>query len=359
MNESELLKIAEQLPKTELHLHLDGSLTEGFCKRKAEELGISLSTIDGSVGKWARSRKRTSMKGSLSIFDFFNQFLQTKENLTQAVIELVEELKAFNVVYAEIRFCPWLHSLKGLTYSEICETVVKAFQSTGFPGGIIVCGLRQDDPKLVEAMFDIGLEYGALGLDIAGNEQDYQFSRHEDQIKKVSQKGNLTLHSGEWPGSLESVRDALDFGASRLGHGCEIVKDETLMEQAKKQGICIECCPISNVGSGKISSFEEHPIKQMLAYGLDVCLNSDNLLLSGGTETGPSNPNTNIVKMLATGIGLEELERMTICSVNHVFNEDIDKEELKKRIQQGYKNVKAKLGHKDGPSTDFGNGICT
>jgi len=283
------------------------------------------------------------MKGSLSIFDFFNQFLQTEENLREAVVELVDELRAFNVVYAEIRFCPYLHTLKGLTSMQVCNIVVDAFESTGFPGGVIVCGLRQNDPKLVETMFNVGLKCHAIGFDIAGNEQDYRFLRHQAQIKRVSGKGNLTLHAGEWPGTLDSIRDAINFGARRLGHGCEIVKDEQLMERARKGKICIECCPIANVGGLKVPSFKEHPIKQMLSYGLDVCLNSDNLLLSGSVETGPSNPNTAIVKMLEAGVGLEELERMTLCSLDHVFSTKIDKAELRNKIIGGYAQVKASL----------------
>jgi len=283
------------------------------------------------------------MKGSLSIFDFFNQFLQTEENLKQAVVELVDDLRSFNVVYAEIRFCPHLHTLKGLTNIQVCSAVVDAFESTRLPGGIIVCGLRQNDPKQVEMMFDVGLKCGAIGFDIAGNEQDYRYVRHQAQIERVSGKGNVTLHAGEWPGRLESVREAINFGARRLGHGCEIVKDEKLMERAKKEKICIECCPIANVGGGKVPSFKEHPIKQMLSYGLDVCLNSDNLLLSGSVETGPSNPNTNIVKMLEVGVGLKELERMTLCSLDHVFRTKIDKAKLRSDISKGYARVRESL----------------
>merc|ERR1719245_1401929 len=109
------------------------------------------------------------MKGSLSIFDYFNQFLQTEKNLAESVTQLVEQLRDYNVVYAEIRFCPWLHTLKGLTDAQVTKAVVEAFKKTGMPGGIIVCGLRQDDPEKVQAMLDVALAHGAVGFDIAGN----------------------------------------------------------------------------------------------------------------------------------------------------------------------------------------------
>jgi len=347
------LQIIQELPKTELHLHLDGSLPEEFCKRKAKELGFEIPTIDGSVRKWIRNRRRRTMKESLSIFDYFNQFLQTKQNLTEGTVALVEQLRTYNVVYAEIRFCPFLHTLQGLTEREVCKIVIDAFKSTKLPGGIIVCGLRQHEPKKVQETLDVALECGAIGFDIAGNEQDYHLTRHETTLKEAAAKGNLTLHAGERRGCVSSIKDAMDLGARRIGHGCEIVKDQELMKRALKERICIESCPIANIGSKM--TLQEHPIKKMFDYGLDVCLSSDNLLLAG--STGPSNPNSNHARMLEIDFSLDDLEQMTLRSIDHAFCINIDKESLKKQISDGYSA--AKLAHGTSSGADGATGTPT
>jgi len=288
------------------------------------------------------------MKDSLSIFDIFNELLQTKEHLEEATITLVEELRSYNVIYAEIKCCPYLHTKRGLTSNEVCTILIKALKSTGLPGGIIVCGLRQDEPDKVMEMLDVALKCGAIGFDIAGNEQDFKLTRHEKVLEKARAQGmNITLHAGEntrggeyW--SFYSIVDAIDLGATRLGHITSIKKDPNYPKTLKRiinKKICIEACPIANVGS-KIT-FKEHPINDMknfIGEGLAVCLSSDNLLLAG--STGPSNPQTNLERLWELGFTLDNLEKMALCSIDHAFSRDIDKKSLKKQIRDGYSKAK-------------------
>jgi len=313
-------KIIQRMPKVELHLHLDGSLSPAFVEKHARSLGISLPVPPSELSDFSRRRDRKTMGTSLKIFDFFLQFLQTKESLEEATLDLCNRLVEYNVKYAEIRFCPALHCKRGLTSREALDAVCSGFQKGPLPGGIIVCGLRSMGSEHSLEMVRIASEGGALAFDLAGNEQDFPLSLHEsalDLCKKLDLP--ITVHAGEWPGSIENVRYALSKGVQRIGHGCELALDEDLMRLARDANVCVECCPIANVGGNK-ATFKEHPIIRLYKFGVPVSLSSDNLTVSGNLSTGPSNPNTNIQKFFDyMPLTMSDLQTFTISSLEHIF----------------------------------------
>ena len=105
-----LAQRVRQLPKVELHLHLDGSMPGRLIADIAKARGIRLPCAPGELSAWARKRDRSSMASSLKVFDFMNQFLQTEYELEAAANEVCNTLAAEGVVHAEIRFCPALHT---------------------------------------------------------------------------------------------------------------------------------------------------------------------------------------------------------------------------------------------------------
>lgn len=108
----------------------------------------------------------------------------------------------------------------------------------------------------------------------------------------------MTLHAGEWPGSLENVREAVHWGVARIGHGLALAEDADLMQRVADEGITVECCPSANVGGGKVgpqhrpalagqsltptpraacqpqvASFAQHPLPTFLEAGINVTVN--------------------------------------------------------------------------------------
>jgi adenosine deaminase len=218
-----LQEIARQLPKSELHLHLDGSLTEDFILRKSRQYNLAVPfDSPASVRQYlhemkANHRKECLARGKLNNaeknqnwphFDFMNQFLQTTEDLSEATEDLCRQLQAQGVWLAEIRFCPTLHTLKGLTEDEIVGAVVEGFArakqksrlerelemeeslapNNPFSGGIIICALRSYETSHFEAMIALTkrwLDKGVVGFDIAGDEGSYPVEMHLASLQQA------------------------------------------------------------------------------------------------------------------------------------------------------------------------------
>ena len=146
---------AKRWPKVELHLHLDGSLSPEFIARRALVRGIMLPASPERLRAWLMDRKLDKLKkddnkadkgGNWPVFDFCNQFLQTKLELREGTADLLRRLSEDGVVYAEIRFCPELHTREGLSEEEVVEAAIEGFRSQKqVVGGLILVALRSKD----------------------------------------------------------------------------------------------------------------------------------------------------------------------------------------------------------------------
>ena len=172
-------------------------------------------------------------------------------------------------------------------------------------------------------MAELAVDAGALAWDVAGDEQLHPLAQFEEAAAVAKAGGvALTPHAGEWPQSLPNLRTALDFGASRLGHGLELARDPELMSRCAEEGVVVECCMTANVGGNKVRRraisnttgssddddddddddwggwYHDHPIRTLFDAGVKVCLNSDNLLVSGSTATGPASPTGELLRLM-------------------------------------------------------------
>lgn len=279
--------------------------------------GTKLPCAEAALGDFVRGRKRDTMAGSLSVFDFLNEHLQTAEELSDAAECLVRDLAADGTVYAEVRFCPTLHA--GCTPVEAVRAVKRGLRrgleeggatteggaggarADGglFAAGVIVTALRSLPAEHSLAMAKLAVEEGAVAFDIAGDEQRWPLHLHAAALEHCREHGlPLTLHAGEWPGSVDNIATAVDAGAARIGHGCQLPADSDLMRRVVERNIFVECCMTANVGGRKVSSFAEHPIRAMFDAGVRVTLNSDNLLASGSIETGPASSSGELVRLV-------------------------------------------------------------
>jgi len=289
------MDIARRLPKAELHLHLDGSLSEDFLYARAAERGITMPVSQGNqlwkvlraggvphdhpaADPAARERvlkamPRANPQGNNWLhFDFCNQFLQTSAELSAATQDLVTRLHADNVQVMEIRFCPSLHCLEGQTAEQVLEAVLAGFHEgcrqcgglgDGVIGGIIVCALRSNEAEHGVAMAELAaawLDRGVIGWDLAADEGAHPLHKHLTGFQRAIELGvPTTVHAGEWgssgtafpvlPGhhdSLPNVRLALETGALRLGHALTLSHDPALMSMAASRETVMECCLSSN-----------------------------------------------------------------------------------------------------------------
>ncbi|HQC58989.1 MAG TPA: adenosine deaminase, partial [Candidatus Syntrophosphaera thermopropionivorans] len=232
-------EFVQKLPKTDLHVHLDGSVRINTIIDLAKKFNIQLPTMDpGELRKLIVCDENTrSLEEYLRGFDIVNLVLQTKEGLYRAAYELAEDAANENVRYMEVRFSPILHTKKGLKMTEITQAVIDGLRQAEreFPieTGVIICGLRNMDPTTSIKLAELAVAFknrGVVGFDLAGSEFNYPAKEHKEAFE-LSLKNNLniTIHAGEAYGP-DSIHQAVHYcGAHRIGHGTRLVEDGDLL----------------------------------------------------------------------------------------------------------------------------------
>ena len=285
----------EKLPKTDLHVHLDGSLRlETIWElAKKDKIDLGADSIEELKKLIAPGKTHTSLNDYLKGFDTTLKVLQTKENLYRAAYELAEDCAKENVGYFEVRFSPILHTQKGLSTPVILESVIEGLKAAqrdfGVMSGVIVCGIRNISPEVSLRMAELAVAFknrGVVGFDLAGAENNYPARDHLGAFSLIlSNNVNVTIHAGEAYGP-DSIHQALHYcGAHRIGHGVRLREDGDLLNYVNDHRIPLELCPSSNVQTGAVKNISEHPLKFYLDLSLRVTLNTDNRLITNTTMT--------------------------------------------------------------------------
>lgn len=275
--------------KIELHCHLDGSLNLNFVDEMLREQGIIYERSELEE-KLKVNPDCTSLTEYLEKFELPLLCLQTREGLKRAAYEVVENVASEGVKYIEVRFAPMLSILKGLSCSEVIASVVEGLEEAGKKYGVfasaIVCAMRHHSLEQNLEMLHAARKFvgqGVCALDLAGDESIFPTKLFRPLFEQArAWKIPFTIHSGEC-GSVENVREAIELGAQRLGHGIALQKSCQLRQLCREKEIGIEMCPTSNLQTGAVDSLENYPLKQFLEEGLLVSIHTDNRTVSGTT----------------------------------------------------------------------------
>ena len=287
------LEVIEKLPKTDLHVHLDGSLRLATILDLAEKQKVELPSKDPEGLRKAMNLGQNcgSLVEYLKAFDVTLRVLQTEDALRRAAFELAEDAAHENVRYMEVRYAPMLHTRKGLKLTTVVEAVLEglslAREKYGIESNVIICGIRNVSPESSLEMAELAVAYknrGVVGFDLAGAEYDHPAKHHRAAFQLVRDNNiNVTIHAGEAYGP-ESIAQAIHVcGAHRIGHGCRLREDGDLLHYLNDHRIPLECCPSSNVQTGAIRDLASHPIKLYKNLGLRVTVNTDNRLVTDTT----------------------------------------------------------------------------
>ena len=294
MNGSRLsLAQIERLPKTDLHVHLDGSMRIETLIELAKAQGVPLpaSTPEGMKEAMGLGRNTGSLVEYLKAFDLTLQVLQDEESLYRVAYELAVDCAAENVRYMEVRYSPMLHTRRKLKLTKVVETVLRGLHDAQaehhIESNLIVCGIRNISPESSMRMAELVVAYknrGVVGFDLAGAEYDYPPKDHQEAFALVRQNNiNVTIHAGEAYGPA-SIAQALHVcGAHRIGHGCRLREDGDLLRYVVDHRIPLECCPSSNVQTGAVPSIAEHPLRLYFNLGARITVNTDNRLITDTT----------------------------------------------------------------------------
>lgn len=287
------LELIEKLPKTDLHVHLDGSMRLDTILELAKQDHVGLPTFDkGELFNHLYAGERCdSLEDYLKAFGTTLSVLQTQDALVRAAFELGEDAAKENVRYIEVRYAPMLHTRGGLSLAEIVEAVLlglrKAKRQYGIRYGVILCGIRSMSAESSMRMAELCVAYKnrrVVGFDLAGAEVNYPAKEHLAAFQLILKNNiNCTAHAGEAYGP-DSISQAIhNCGAHRIGHGTRLREDGDLLNYVNDHRIPLEVCPSSNIQTKAVVGWEAHPVDFYVDYGLRVTINTDNRLITDTT----------------------------------------------------------------------------
>jgi adenosine deaminase len=287
------LELIEKLPKTDLHVHLDGSLRLATILELAERQRVELPAKDPDRLRSAMHLGENcgTLVEYLRAFDVTLRVMQTEDALRRIAYELAEDAARENVRYMEVRYAPMLHTRRGLKLTAVVESVLaglrQAREEHGIESNVIICGIRNVSAESSLEMAELAVAYkgrGVVGFDLAGAEYDHPAKHHKAAFQLVRDNNiNVTIHAGEAYGP-ESIAQAIHVcGAHRVGHGCRLRENGDLLHYVADHRIPLECCPSSNVQTGAIRDLASHPLKLYKDLGLRVTVNTDNRLITDTT----------------------------------------------------------------------------
>ncbi len=354
-------EIIRQVPKVELHDHLDGGLRIKTILELAQEYGVSLPSIDEQeLQSWfVRGCRQKSLSLYLETFSVTLSVMQSAKALERVAFEAVEDLSREHVCYAEIRFAPNLHLEQGLSAGDAVQAVLDGLQrgkkETGMPTGLILCAMRNQSSALSLATAELAVAFcdrGVVGFDLAGDESGYPPKKHLQAFQYIRNKNfNITIHAGEAFG-VESIWQAVQLcGAHRIGHGTRLIEDMTLegtyIEETgslanfiRDRRIPMEMCLTSNIGTGVATDYAHHPFPIFLRNQFRVFLCTDNRLMSDTTLTREME-----IAVEYYNLSLRDLEKITINAMKSAFiHHDQKLDIIYTVIKKGYQAIRTEYG---------------
>lgn len=328
-----------QMPKVELHMHLDGSLRPETVLELAAEQGIPLPAADPQslLPYMQVDGGCSSLAEYLGKFAFTCLFLQTPEALQRAACEAVEQAAAEGCRYVEVRFAPQLHRERGLSCEEAIHHVVAGLRRGeelyGCRAQAIVICMRHHSSALNKEAVEAAAVYagrGVAAVDLAGDEAGYPASLFRDVFLLAHRKGlPVTIHAGEAAGPDNIYAAVMKLGASRIGHGVRLKEDPAIHELIRRRGIPLEMCPVSNIQTKAVPDWSRYPIREYFESGIPITVNTDNPGVSG---TSLSREYGILSELF--GFTRSELSRLVLHAADAAFLNDRDKAELKAGLGQ-------------------------
>jgi adenosine deaminase len=268
----------ERVPKIELHVHLEGAIPHEALFDLIRKYGGDPSVPD--VSSLAARFEYQGFPQFIEAWTWKNQFLREYEDFTHIARLMAQDMAAQNIRYAEVFFSPSLFVRHGLVVQEIARAVRAGLSSVPEIEIALIADLVRDYGAEAEMVTLAALtevkDEGIVGVGIGGSEHEYPPALFSRLFAKAKAAGfRLNAHAGEAAGP-QSIWDAIrKLGVGRIGHGTRAYEDPELVEYLIEQRIPLEICPMSNVRTGVVRSFPEHPIRRFFDAGMQVSVSTD------------------------------------------------------------------------------------
>ncbi len=312
------------LPKIELHCHLDGSVRVSTIIDIAKKENIEIPSFkEEIVKKFIEVPKNcTSLNEYLKKFELPNKIMQSSYSLERIAFELLEDAASENIKYIEIRFAPQLHTKGGLSFDQVIKSVLKGVKKAeeiyDIRGNLILGCMRNMSIESGLEVVKEGnkfLNNGVVAIDLCGPEYEgfaYEYKEITDLAKELGYE--ITIHAGE-AASAQNVIDAINIlGATRIGHGVRIKYMKEAYDLVKEKKITLEMCPTSNVQTKAIDDFYNYPFYDFYKDNIKVCINTDNRTVSNINLTNEISLISNEFK-----ISLDDYNKIYINSIEASF----------------------------------------
>ncbi len=321
------------LPKVELHLHLEGAIP----------LNALLQLIEKYSGKGFITLPELEQKFTYTDFIHFldiwywkNSFIREYEDYQfiseQVALNLIEQ----NIRYAEIYFSPSDFSKINSKPQKIATAIRKGLDkySERITINLIPDLVRDNNPKiqLIEQLYEVK-DQGLIGIGLGGDEATYPPKLFIEVYHKAKKMGfNTTCHAGEAAGPDYIWQAIRDLNIDRIGHGTNAFKDPELVQYLIDNQIPIEMCPISNVRTSTVSSLKEHPIYNFYKNGMLVSVNTDDPKMFNTTL---ENEYVSLIDIF--NLELSDIYNLAQNSINSAWCSENHKKKLKDELTNYYK----------------------
>lgn len=272
---------ARQIPKIELHLHLEGAVRPGTFVELAGKNGIALPPFE-AISELYRYE---NLPDFLTIYDLVSRSIRERDDFHRITYEMLESCASSQARYVEFFFSPHAHQMHGVRFETMLEGILAAMADAETDFGI--------QSRLIPAHSrELGLERGMeflgtvianrtdriIGIGLDYNEAPFPPAPFQPMYQRAAKAGlRLTAHAGE-SGPAENVRDSLDFlNVERIDHGYHVVDDAALTARCLAEGTFFTCCPSTTAATTvwRDLASPDHAIRRMIDAGLNVTLNSD------------------------------------------------------------------------------------
>ncbi len=329
-------KFIENLPKAELHLHIEGSFEPSLMFKIAQRNNISIPFK--SIKEIEDAYQFSCLQDFLDIYYQGANVLQTEQDFYELTYSYLEQCAIQNVRHTEIMFDPQTHTSRGVSFETVINGISKACDDAndklGVSSLLIMSYLRhlsqEDCFKTLEQAIPFKDKITCVGLD--SSEKGNPPSKFKEVFAKSVKEGFIPVaHAGE-EGDADYVWEALNIlKIKRIDHGNNSLQDKKLVQEIIKRDLALTVCPLSNTALKVVTDLKDHPLKKMINLGLKVTINSDDPAFFGGQV------NENYIQIQkALNLTKEDLYQLAKNSFQYSFLDNVTKSNYLAELDEYY-----------------------
>jgi len=275
------------IPKAELHLHIEGTLEPETLFRIAQRNDITIKF--DSVEKLRQAYRFNNLQSFLDIYYEGAGVLQNETDFYELTWEYLLKAKDQNVRHVEIFFDPQTHTERGIPFETVITGIYQALsdgtRDLNISFCLIMCFLRHlSESEAMETLVQaLDFKDKIIGVGLDSSESGHPPSKFMRVFEKARNEGFMTVaHAGE-EGPPEYIWEAIQgLKAQRIDHGVRALEDKSLINELKRRRIPLTVCPLSNIKLCVFKDIREHNFKALFDHGLCVTVNSDDPAYFGG-----------------------------------------------------------------------------